>query len=135
MSKVILRTGAVDFNPLVPSADITLLSTSVGIAVRPSMEPALVSLLTHAIIKNPKSGFDKNGDPVLFYKPGEFPTPNDPELQVAEDARQVYKSGDINKIYAKWFTSPIPPRNINLNFQMTPAIKEAFANPNDRGVQ
>jgi len=95
LTKVILRTGSIDFNPLVPSADITLLSTSVGIAVRPSMEPALVSLLTHAIIKNPKSGFDKNGDPVLFYKPGEFPSPNDPELQVAEDARQVYKSGEL----------------------------------------
>ena len=26
------------------------------------------------------------------------------------------KSGEINKIYAKWFTSPIPPKNINLNF-------------------
>jgi uncharacterized protein len=95
LTKVILRTGSIDFNPLVPSADITLLTTSVGIAVRPSMEPALVSLLTDAIIKNPKSGFDKNGDPVLFYKPGEFPSPNDPELQVADDARFVYKSGEL----------------------------------------
>lgn len=95
LTKVILRTGSIDFNPLVPSADITLLTTSVGIAVRPSMEPALVSLLTYVIMKNPKSGFDKNGDPVLFYKPGEFPSPNDPELQVADDARYVYKSGEL----------------------------------------
>jgi hypothetical protein len=95
LTKVVLRTGSIDFNPLVPSADITLLTTSVGIAVRPSMEPALVSLLTYVIMKNPKSGFDKNGDPVLFYKPGEFPSPNDPELQVADDARYVYKSGEL----------------------------------------
>ena len=95
LTKVILRTGSIDFNPLVPSADITLLTTSVGIAVRPSMEPALVSLLTYVIMKNPKSGFDKNGDPVLFYKPGEFPSPNDPELQMADDARYVYKSGEL----------------------------------------
>jgi glutamate/aspartate transport system substrate-binding protein len=47
---------------------------------------------------------------------------------------QVYKSGEINAIYAKWFTSPIPPKNINLNFPATPALKEAFANPNDKGV-
>jgi glutamate/aspartate transport system substrate-binding protein len=47
----------------------------------------------------------------------------------------VMKSGDIHKIYAKWFTSPIPPKNINLNFPETPAIKAAFANPNDKGVQ
>lgn len=47
----------------------------------------------------------------------------------------VYKSGEINKIYAKWFTSTIPPRGTNLNFKMTPAIQDAFKNPNDRGVQ
>ena len=33
------------------------------------------------------------------------------------------------------FASPIPPRSVNLNFQITPAIREAFKNPNDRGVQ
>lgn len=44
------------------------------------------------------------------------------------------KSGDINKIYAKWFTSPIPPKNLNMNFPMTAPIKEAFKNPNDKGV-
>jgi uncharacterized protein len=95
LSKVILRTGAVDFNPLLPSADITLLSTSVGLAVRPGMEPALVSLLTHTIINNPKPGFDKQGDPVLFYKAGQFPSPDDPELQLSNDARLVYKSGEL----------------------------------------
>lgn len=47
----------------------------------------------------------------------------------------VMKSGDIHKIYAKWFTSPIPPKNVNLNFAETPAIKAVFANPNDKGVQ
>jgi len=46
----------------------------------------------------------------------------------------VMKSGEIEKIYSKWFTSPIPPRGVNLNFPMTPAIRDAFANPNDRGV-
>ena len=36
----------------------------------------------------------------------------------------------------KWFTSPIPmsPKNINLNFLETAAIKEAFTNPNNKGV-
>ena len=46
----------------------------------------------------------------------------------------VMKSGEINKIYAKWFTKPIPPKNINMKFPMTPPIKEAFKNPNDKGV-
>src|SRR5262249_49003961 len=43
----------------------------------------------------------------------------------------VMKSGEIHKIYSKWFTTPIPPKNVNLNFPETQAIKDAFANPND----
>ena len=46
----------------------------------------------------------------------------------------VMKSGEIDKIYAKWFTSPIPPKGVNMNFPETPPIKEAFKNPNDKGV-
>ena len=61
---------------------------------------------------------------------------DDPQFKALVDRTigQVMKSGEIHKIYAKWFTSPIPPKNINLNFPETPAIKEAFANPNDKGV-
>jgi glutamate/aspartate transport system substrate-binding protein len=47
----------------------------------------------------------------------------------------VMKSGEIDKIYAKWFTNPIPPKGINLNFPQTAPIKEAFKNPNDKGVE
>jgi glutamate/aspartate transport system substrate-binding protein len=62
---------------------------------------------------------------------------DDPQFKALVDKAvgDVYKSGEINKIYAKWFTSSIPPRNINLKFEQTPAIKEAFTNPNDKGVQ
>ena len=95
LSKVVLHQGAVNFDPLLPTDDITLLSTSVALVVRPDMQPALVSLLTHAVVHNPKSGFDKNGDPVLFYRAGEFPTANDPEFEVPNAARIVYKSGEL----------------------------------------
>jgi len=46
----------------------------------------------------------------------------------------VMKSGEIERIYAKWFTRPIPPKGINLNFPITPQIREAFRHPNDKGV-
>ncbi len=62
---------------------------------------------------------------------------DDPQFKALVDKTVggVMKSGEIDKIYAKWFTSPIPPKGINLNFPETPAIKAAFANPNDKGVE
>jgi len=46
----------------------------------------------------------------------------------------LYKSGEINKIYTKWFQSPIPPKNVNLSLPMSDALKELVKNPTDRGV-
>lgn len=43
----------------------------------------------------------------------------------------LMKSGEIERIYAKWFVSPIPPRNINLNFAMSDKLKELIRNPSD----
>ena len=62
---------------------------------------------------------------------------DDPQFKALVDKTigDVMKSGEIEKIYTKWFTNPVPPKGINLNFPATPAIKEAFANPNDKGVQ
>ena len=61
---------------------------------------------------------------------------DDPQFKALVDRTisGVMKSGEIDKIYAKWFMSPIPPRNVNLNFPVTPQLREAFANPNDKGV-
>ena len=44
-------------------------------------------------------------------------------------------SGEVDALYAKWFLNPIPPRNVNLNFPMSPALKAALASPNDKGVE
>ena len=61
---------------------------------------------------------------------------DDPQFKALVDKAigNVMKSGEIDKIYAKWFTSPVPPKGINMNFPETPAIKDAFKNPNDKGV-
>jgi glutamate/aspartate transport system substrate-binding protein len=54
--------------------------------------------------------------------------------KVADDAlAAIYRSGEINKIYAKWFLSPIPPNGVNLNVPMSAALKRAIANPTDSG--
>ena len=52
--------------------------------------------------------------------------------KVVDDALvATYSSGEINDIYKKWFMSPIPPKNINMNFQMSDNLKALLANPHD----
>jgi glutamate/aspartate transport system substrate-binding protein len=46
----------------------------------------------------------------------------------------LYKSGEINKLYTKWFESTIPPKGINLSFPMSDGLKAAIKSPNDTGV-
>ena len=45
----------------------------------------------------------------------------------------IYKSGQINAIYEKWFLKPVPPRGINLNVPMSDQFKKVVANPTDSG--
>ena len=60
---------------------------------------------------------------------------DDPQFQKLADGAiaATFKSGEINRIYAKWFLSPIPPKNINLNVPMSDALKKVIANPTHSG--
>jgi len=95
LSKVVMNRGAVEFDPDIPSADITLLATAPALVVRRDLHPALVSLLTHAASVSPKPGFDALGEPILFFRAGQFPHPQDSEYEVDPDARAYYKSGEL----------------------------------------
>jgi len=46
---------------------------------------------------------------------------------------EVYKSGQINAIWSKWFEKPIPPKGINMHLPMTPEFKKVVAKPTDSG--
>ena len=93
LTKLILRQGAVEFDPDIPATDVTLLASSAALIVRTSLNPSLQTLLASAVIHNPKPGFDKTGEPILFHKAGEFPHINDPEFEVTTAVRQLYKAG------------------------------------------
>jgi len=60
----------------------------------------------------------------------------DPEFKALVDRTlgAMMTNNEFAELYAKWFTRPIPPRNVNLNFPMTAPLKDAVANPNDKGV-
>lgn len=46
----------------------------------------------------------------------------------------LMQSGNINTLYTKWFLRPVPPANVNLNFPTSPAVQEAYKNPNNKGI-
>lgn len=62
---------------------------------------------------------------------------NDPAFKalIDETMNRLMASGEAEALYAKWFMQPVPPRGVNLNFPMSDAVKEAYANPNNKGVQ
>ena len=43
----------------------------------------------------------------------------------------LMKSGELEKLYARWFLSPIPPKNVNLNFPMSEQLKKLIKAPGD----
>src|SRR4051812_45782508 len=43
----------------------------------------------------------------------------------------VYRSGEGQKLYDKWFTQNIPPKGLNLNTPIAPELKREFAKPSD----
>jgi glutamate/aspartate transport system substrate-binding protein len=56
--------------------------------------------------------------------------------KVVDDAiAQAETSGTAEKLYQKWFLSPIPPKNLNLNLPLSDDIKALFKNPNDKPFQ
>jgi glutamate/aspartate transport system substrate-binding protein len=52
---------------------------------------------------------------------------------VDKEMERIYKSGEINAIYSKWFEKPVPPKNVNLNLPMSAAFKKVVAKPTDSG--
>lgn len=60
---------------------------------------------------------------------------NDPEFKKIVDTAviEIMTSGKLEELYQKYFMSPVPPRNINLNYPMSDALKRAIANPTDSG--
>lgn len=41
----------------------------------------------------------------------------------------LFRSPQIEQLYAKWFTSPVPPNGLNFNFPMPRVIRNAYKSP------
>ncbi len=61
---------------------------------------------------------------------------DDPQFKKFVDGVLVglMQSGELARIYDKWFMNPIPPKDVNLQMPMTEKLKAVIANPNDTPV-
>ncbi len=62
---------------------------------------------------------------------------DDPAFKAAVDGalRKLMKSGELEKIYTKWFVAAIPPKNTSLNLPMSPVLKQLMLEPNDKPLE
>lgn len=61
---------------------------------------------------------------------------DDPQFKALVDrvVGDMMKSGEMERLYNRWFMSPIPPKNINISYPMNAETKDAFANPSSKGI-
>ncbi len=62
---------------------------------------------------------------------------DDPAFKrLADDTlRDLMKTGEIAKLYDKWFVQPIPPKNTRVGLPASEATKAVWASPNDKPVE
>ncbi|ABM56568.1 amino acid ABC transporter substrate-binding protein [Verminephrobacter eiseniae] len=62
---------------------------------------------------------------------------DDPAFKAAVDGVliRLMQSGELEKIYAKWFVAPIPPKNLSLNLPMGSTLRASIASPNDKPLE
>ncbi len=53
------------------------------------------------------------------------------KTMVNEALHQLFVSGEINRIYDRWFMSAIPPEGRNFNLPLSPELRTAFTEPKE----
>jgi glutamate/aspartate transport system substrate-binding protein len=77
------------------------------------------------------------GTPQSYEAYGFMMRRDDPEFKKLVDGviANLMKSGEIKTMYDKWFSKPIPPKNISFDFPMSAAVKKAYEQPNDEAFE
>ncbi|HAE78871.1 glutamate/aspartate ABC transporter substrate-binding protein [Morganella morganii] len=62
---------------------------------------------------------------------------DDPQFKALIDktVSDAQTSGNAEKSYNRWFKQPIPPKNLNLNFELSGEMKGLFKAPNDKAFE
>jgi len=96
---------------------------------------AMDDILLAGLVANSKTpgDFEISSEALSVEPYGIMVRKDDPKFKKLADGviTGLMKSGEINKIYDKWFLKPIPPKNINMNIPMSANLKKVVANPTD----
>ena len=59
----------------------------------------------------------------------------DPAFKALVDGAltEMFRSGAFERLYQRWFLSPIPPQGINLQLPMSPSLRRLLTQPTDSG--
>jgi ABC-type amino acid transport substrate-binding protein len=97
---------------------------------------AMDDILLYGLVANAKNPAEWAvvGEPLQVEPYAIMLRKNDPEFKKAVDDALIamMKSGEFQKLYAKWFQQPIPPRNIALNVPMSAELKQNLKDFSDR---
>ena len=76
------------------------------------------------------------GTPPLSEVYGCMVRKDDPAFKKLADGviARVQTSGEAERLYTKWFTQPVPPKGMNLNYPLSNENRELFKHPNDRAL-
>jgi TRAP transporter TAXI family solute receptor len=98
--RLTLPRAVLDFEKIVPAADITLLASPNVVLVRKDIHPALIDLLAQTIV-------EAHSKPGIYQAAGEFPSQTDSEYPMAQSARDFYKNGPsfLNRYLPFWLTN------------------------------
>ncbi len=106
-----------------------------GRAVAFMMDDALL-YGERAKAKNPQD-WAIAGPPVTLEAYGCTLRKDDPDFRRLVNAvvTRMMLSGEAERIYYKWFTSPIPPKNLNLDFPLSEPMRLLYEEPNDTSFE
>ena len=97
---------------------------------------AMDDILLFGLMANSKTpaALEVVGDPLQVEPYACMLRKDDPEFKKLVDGTitRLMQSGDFNKLYTKWFMSPIPPKGVNLNLPMSEQLKTNIKTPSDQ---
>ena len=100
--RVVLPQGVIDLERNIPATDVTTIATTNAILVRDDIHPAIVNVLTAALV-------EEHSEAGLLHRFGEFPMSSDPEFTMAEAALDFYKNGPswLHRYLPLWATTHV----------------------------